>query len=387
MRVCCAKRMRSVRYLVLATAWTCHSDGAGAPDPAEAPGPSRLTHVVPASIDATGTNDVTVALNSFFTSVPDGSTITFPKGATYRVEGTLLFTNRYDLTLNGQGATILARTDGSAVIPPPSLSHRWPRGRRHILFVGGSGVVVRNISVVGPNPFAGTSEAAYVASLEAQHAFEFAGVNGVLVDSVRATDIYGDFVYLGPNGSSWSSNVTVTNSHFDRNGRQGIAITGARHVLVANNYVGNVRRTSVDIEPNTAAGGAQQIVIRGNTFGPTRLNLLSSVGAAGLVDNITVDSNILIGHALKIAVAPPAGSRRSRFRILSNTSNQEFGSPIAAMNFTRVDSIDVRGNVQPFAAARLMTAVRALESCGVLVAGNVFTGALRHTDIQAAVCP
>jgi hypothetical protein len=350
----------------------------------------RPRFAVPASIDTTGTADVTVALTAFFSTVPDSSAIAFPKRATYRVEGTLLFTNRHDLTLEGNGATILATTDGSGVIPPRQIQRLWPRGRRHLMFYGGSKITVRNLSVVGANSYAGHLEdAAYNPAYEAQHAFEFDGVNGVLLDSVRATDVWGDFVYLGeiPGTSIWAANVVVRNSHFERNGRQGFAIIGARDVLIEYNYIGGVRRTSIDIEPNTAKGGANHVLIQKNTFGPTRLNFLSARGAAGSIDDITVANNTLTGHSLKIDVKPPPGSRRSRFRILNNRSDRAFGSPVPLMRFTRIDSVEVRGNVQRLDPRQAVIGVRTVESCYVTVTGNQFSNAVREADIQPTTCP
>jgi hypothetical protein len=225
-------------------------------------------------------------------------------------------------------------------------------------------------------------------ALEAQHAFEFDGVNGVLLDSVSAADIYGDFVYLGANARRvWTTNAVVRHNHFARNGRQGIAIISARDVVVENNYFGDVRRTSIDIEPNSAADGAQHVSIRNNTFGPTRLNFLSSHGAAGLIDGITVENNTLIGHSLIISVRPPEGRRRSRFRILNNTSDRAFGAPVPLMRFTRVDSVEVRGNSQQLQRRQLTIGVGAVESCYVTVSGNQFMNALREADIQPTMCP
>lgn len=372
------------RLLLLALGWNCGSDASAAPKAMQPSERVRPTFAVPASIDANGSADVTDALTDFFSRVPDGSTIEFPKGAIYRVEGTLLFANRHDLMIEGHGATIVARTDGSGVAPPTGLKPGWPRHRAHVMFVGGSNITVRRLTVIGANPNAGLSDLAYVTALEAQHAFEFKGVRGVLVDSVRATDVYGDFVTLGQN--PWSTDVVIRDSYFDRSGRQGIAITGARNVLIERNYIGNVRRTSIDIEPNTSAGGAQHVTIRHNTFGPAVHNLLSAHGAAGFMDDITIESNTLINHAIKVDVKPPEGSRRSRFRILNNTSDRGFGSPLSLMKFTRIDSVEVRGNYQRLAPNQPTVGVRTVESCYVTVTGNQFINTPREADIQATAC-
>ena len=59
---------------------------APAPTPTPTP-PSGSTYRVPSSIDATGSSNVSSAMQAFVNSVPDGSTISFPTGATYLLGG------------------------------------------------------------------------------------------------------------------------------------------------------------------------------------------------------------------------------------------------------------------------------------------------------------
>src|SRR5438067_7537181 len=94
------------------------------------------TYNVPATIDSTGTTDVTQKLVDFFASVPDGSTIAFPAGGKYRIEGTLPISNRHNLVFDGNGAEFIARTDGSGVPPWNGKTTNWPRNRVHWLVDG-----------------------------------------------------------------------------------------------------------------------------------------------------------------------------------------------------------------------------------------------------------
>lgn len=352
---------------------------------------------IPPSIDATGSRDVTAALQSFLDSVPDGATIEFPDSARYRAEGGLAFMNRRGLTLDGHGATILATTDGRTIPPPERGSRsRWPRNRRHLLFVGGGDIVLRDLAVKGAHPAGGVAEAAYVKELEAQHGLEFHGVEGVELDRITVTDVYGDFVYLGANAGSWTRNVRIHDSRFERNGRQGIAITAAEDVVIEHNYIGNNRRATLDLEPNRDQGGARRIVVRDNTIGPGRLFFLASKGAGSNITDVTIEGNRLRGRALNIFVVPPPGHRRAHFRILNNTSDDKqggaqglfayMGSPPALMTFERIDGLEVRGNVNPLPASQQMIGVRALESCNVTVTGNRFPGAVKESEVASSEC-
>jgi parallel beta helix pectate lyase-like protein len=352
---------------------------------------------VPASIDPTGVRDVTAELQAFLDSVPDGSTIDFPAGARYRAEGGVVLENRRGLTLEGHGATILATTDGRAVPKPAFVSgSRWPRNRRHLLFMGGGDIVVRDLAVKGAHPGGGVAEEAYVKELEAQHGLEFHGVEGVELDRITVTDVYGDFVYLGANAGSWTRNVRIHDSRFERNGRQGIAITAAENVVIEHNYIGNNRRATLDLEPNSEQGGARHIVLRENTIGPGRLFFLASRGRGNNVEDVTIEGNRLT-RALNILVAAQPGHRRARFRIVNNISTDQrggppglfdyMGTPPALMTFKRIDGLEVRGNTNALPAAPRMVGVRAVESCEVAIAGNDFSGALQEAELPPNGCP
>lgn len=76
-------RQPRIRFLLalLLAAGACQADMTVAGEPAPDPTPDSAGFSIPVTIDATGTLDVTGALTAFFASVPEGSTIVFPKGA------------------------------------------------------------------------------------------------------------------------------------------------------------------------------------------------------------------------------------------------------------------------------------------------------------------
>jgi hypothetical protein len=375
---------RAWRILGLAFITACGADPRGE---ALVGIPDTTFFIPSAEIDATGGEDVTEALNSFFSAVPDSSFVRFPLGAQYRVEGTLYFRDRNRLSIDGNGARIFALTDGSDATPTPSFGFQWPRTRQHMLFVGGSEIAIRDLTIVGANPNAGSEEGAYVESLEGQHGLKFDGVRGVQLVRVNVSDVYGDFLYLGGFDGNYTSDVHVTGCRFERSGRQGVAITAAEDVVIENSHVGEVARTIFDIEPNTINGGGRRITIRNNTIGPCRHLLLSAGGQGPNVGEIELSDNTLLGMQLKIAVQAADGARRGPFRILRNTSDLVLGLPVPAMRFIRVDGIEIRGNVQPMVLARAMVGVTARESCGVTVTDNVFLNAILEAEIEPFVCP
>lgn len=149
-----------------------------------APATASSPVVAPSAIDSTGATDVTASLLAFIEGVPDGSTISFPAGARYRIEESLIIEGRRDLTFEGNGAEFFATTEAD-------------RNRRHWWIRNSDGITIRDVVVRGANPHAGTGDAAYRADREAQHGFDFGGTKNALFEGVTVTDVYGDFVYIG----------------------------------------------------------------------------------------------------------------------------------------------------------------------------------------------
>lgn len=347
---------------------------------------STSTSLNPAAlnaIDPTGTTDVTDELNEYLAGIPNGSVVTFPAGARYRVEGIVRLIGKSNLTIEGNGALIFAKTDGSNVTPPEGLEKLWPRGRSHVEIAGGSAIVIRNLQVRGANPNAGAAAEAYVPALEGQHGFDVSGVSGLLLDRVTVTDTYGDLIYISGKGGIESSNVIVTNSHLERSGRQGFTMKGARNIQILDSYVGEIGRSVIVFEPATEnGGGAHNVLVKGNTFGECRHFLLTSGGTGPNVNGIFLVENRLVGIGLKVRVYANGGARRSNYRILNNVSEVPLGLPVAALRFGRVDGIEVRGNYQKMNPNRSMTAVTTCLSTDVIVRGNEFPGAVKHYDTK-----
>lgn len=322
---------------------------------------------LPATIDSTGTTDVSDQLNAFFRQLPDNRRVVLRAGGTYRIEKAVVIQGKRDLLLDGNGAKSITTTRGDRV-------------RQHWRFLGGERLVVRNLTVVGANPNAGTSEAAGVRELEAQHGFNFAGSHGVELDGVTVTDVYGDFVYLGWDSGNgrWTEDVHIHDSTFLRNGRQGMAFTGARRVRVEGNRIGETRRATFDLEPNGGGTGVEDVVIENNDVGAGRLNFIAAVGV-GPVNRIAVRNNRLTGRAMNSTIGSTTERRRD-WQVTGNVSDSSYGNPGGGiMAFRLIDRLVVSGNVQRAQAGRNMYLVDTNRVCGVRVSRNtVSNGAGQH---------
>lgn len=324
---------------------------------------AQASTITPAGIDATGVQDDTAALQALINGLPDGSTLSFASGGQYRIEGTLHVTNKNNLTIDGNGALFFATTTGD-------------RTRSQWSFEGGSNIVVRDVIVRGANLNAGTGDAAYVASLEAQHAFNIWSANGIELDHVTATDVYGDFVYVGLQAGGLAKDVYIHDSTFARNGRQGISVTGADGVRIVHNTITDTRRATFDIEPNGSGWGAFNVDIEYNTIGSGRLLVLAGAGV-GPERNIVFAHNT-INRPFNVSVGDTSGGRRGPFTIADNAATQSWGGAAGsgALNFNNIDGLTVTGNVLPLQAGRGDYGVTAAGSCDVTVSGNTFANAI-----------
>ncbi len=354
-------RARRVRFSVVS--FVCAVLLFGAIDISSQAHASTGVFVVPASIDSTGKTDVSAKMAAFLRSVPDGSVVSFRSSGRYRMEQTLVLDHRHDLTLQGNGATFVATTPGDA-------------HRANVRLVLSSNIVIRQLVVVGANPHAGTSLAAYVPAKEHQHGFELLGASDVTLDSVAVSDVYGDFVYLGSQGQTWSSDVTIENSWFARNGRQGVSLIAARHVLIEHNIISDVRRATFDFEPDGAGSGVADATIQDNAIGAGRLLF---VAAAGLqpVNNVVIQGNHLHQQSLQMAIRNDNQHYRDDWTIADNTSDATVGNPLgAAMRIWHVDGLQIVGNVQHFQKGRKMVLATINYSCDVSVRGNILYDAV-----------
>ena len=169
----------------------------------------RPRYSVPGSITADGSRDVSAALQSFIDRVPDGSTIVFPRDATYLLGGHgLTLLDRHRLVVVGYGAT---------------LHITGCTERDSAFYVGGSSryITIRGFDIVGDNRSGGTS-AAFRPGCEYAHGVLIAGAQDVSIARVHVSRVFGDCLYLGIGSSGqWASGVWFHDSRCALNGTPG----------------------------------------------------------------------------------------------------------------------------------------------------------------------
>jgi hypothetical protein len=319
----------------------------------EAQAASRVVRV-PASIDYKGRRDVSSQLQRLIDRAPNGATIRFRSRGIYLLRHGIRLSNRRDLVLDGNGATLRAR--GSASRPLDS-AFALMQGARNLRF--------RDFTLVGNNRNAGTARA--YGGGEHLHGFYIGGATNILIEDVTIRRFPGDCVYIGTDsGTTWSRNVTFQDSRCSGTGRHGVGIIAARDTLIQRVTFDEIGFMVVDIEPNRRVEGAIGTVIRNNKVGTYGLTnrfvswfVAASAGARGApVRDLTISGNKVKGvaragydrRALGISVIIDGGTGpRSDIVIRNNTSTRTVsrtmhGAPILIRN---ASGVTVTGNRQP----------------------------------------
>jgi len=308
--------------------------------PSTAPSRSPAGIPVPASIDATGTTDASAALVSFVATVPDGSTIVFKAGGVYRMDTGLRFSNRHDLTFDGNGATL--KSNGvSACARDCSLFYLREDNTR---------ITIRNFTLVGNSPTPGI----YSENWGQASAITIVGGGDVEIANVTVSGVGGDGLTLSGVAPYWPDGISFHDSHVVSSGRMGIAVVAGRNVTVERVTFFLSGYGVFDIEPNDTTQGASNVKFLNNTVGTVnqvrgKAFFFGANGAVGSsVSDVLVSGNTVTGASLDSYVN---ATRRQTIIFTNNTSAVPAAGPV--LEFAHVDGLTVTGNVQPLTSGVL----------------------------------
>jgi hypothetical protein len=320
--------IRALSGVALATA------PAPTPTPTPPPAPLPPTGIsVPSTINSIGTADASSALNAWLGTVPDGSTIVFTAGGLYRMDRGLKFSNRHNLVLDGNGATLKGNGDV------------WETSSLIALWGGNTGITIRNFNLVGNSSTPGL----FQAGKEGAHGILVDGGSNIDVSNVTVSAVWGDAVYVG----LWADGVRFHDSHVVSAGRNGVTIIAGRNVTAQRVAFDTSGYCTFDIEPNSSTEGASNIAFLNNTAGTWSNSFLSADGAAGsTVNGVTVDGNTVTGRSLRTIIDL---SRRQNIVFTNNTSQWAAGGPV--LRFAYIDGLTITGNVQPLTSGQLASIV------------------------------
>ena len=341
------------------------------PAAATAPG-SAATVDVPVTVDPTGRQDVTDALQAVLDAAPDGATIRFMQFATYRVDGTLRLQRRSGLLIDGNGATLHPTTVADFE-------------RRTWSLLNSTDITFVDVLIVGAHPSGGT----YIPEHEHEHGFGIEGGGRITIERARITDVYGDCVYVSNDeAGTWADGVRFIDSSCARTGRNGVAVVGGRNVEVARSSFESIALFPFDVEPNQSAilQGASGVSFHDNRIKAPIGDYVVAANGWGAVDGVTVSDNIVTGVPFLLTVHPLDGSgyRRSDVVIARNHSDTPATGKGPVMDFDAVDRLSVTDNVQLFSEPGVFALVTG--SCNVTIERNEVGGATQ-AQIESGSCP
>jgi hypothetical protein len=348
---------------------------AGLRTPVTRPDGGGRTVAAPTSIPSDCSVDVSAELQSWFDGLADHVTAALPDGACYRIEKTLVLARRRDLVIEGNGATLKATTTGVG-------GRLQQRARSQLSIAHSQNITVRNLTVHGANPRGGANSAAYQPGFEAQHGFSLLADDNVTLDRVHASDVYGDFVYIGGAVKKPCRHITVKNSTFERSGRQGISVTNGEDILIASNHISDVGRSMFDLEPNLRGAEVRRIRIEDNTTGAALNYWIANKGVGINIGDVTVSRNVMKSPtgALVIVVGPKFG-KRGPFTFANNdfvtTGAVSDEHAAGAFLFVNVSGVAITGNRLRVTGTAQLAGVEVRTSDHVAVNDNRFTGTTR----------
>jgi hypothetical protein len=319
------------------TAFTAEKATVAAPAPATRPFPAPVTTrtvTVPASINATGSSDVSTALINFILSVPDGSLINFPSAAVYRIDKALTLAGRHNLIFDGNGCTLKY----TAVTGTSESYSLWRDLGEN------SDIHIRNFVLIGSSPYPGVyTPGTSPTGGEWQHGVVIRS-SRIEVSGCTISAVWGDGFEL----STGASDVWIHENHVISAGRQGVSVCSGTNVLVEHNAFDKVGHSTFDVEPFLDSQSAINIIFRNNTagtFGRRFFQVWADLPNL-IIDGIVVDGNTVTGASLSTNVANNSETRMTRITFTNNTGKETIAG-WAVLYFTYVDGLTVTGNVQP----------------------------------------
>jgi hypothetical protein len=151
--------------------------------------------------------------------------------------------------LNGNGATVINATPDS-------------EGQTLVLRM------VENITIENLN-FDG-AKSMFAAATEQRHNLVLSGARNVTLNALSSYNAKGDGLYIGDQSSGPSVNVTLSNSSFAENLRQGMSVTCVSGLTVTacqfTATAGTAPGAGVDIEPNTDDSVIESLLFQNCTF-------------------------------------------------------------------------------------------------------------------------
>jgi hypothetical protein len=325
------------------------------------------TYRVPGSIAHDCSVDVTAALLSWISSVPDDSTLAFGRTGCYRIEGTLEIRRRRGLKFDGHGATF------RSFDPPTDQRALW-RAWQSL------GLTFRDMTIRGSYGEGGTFDS----GLQHAHGIDLRGTSAD-IEAVAIQDVAGDCVYFGLGSDDTTrSSGRVSDSSCSSTSRNAVSVTAGNRILVQHLTTSEIGYDAFDVEPNIAEGnwGSSDVTFENNTIGSYYLAAYSLVENAP-VTNQSFIGNRVLGDSLRIFVGPVTRVVAMARHVTITGNMSERRNPPTSLRLSDVQGLTVTNNSAPEAGQSFLSVYR---SCDVTIVRNGIPGRWAVTSSSRRGC-
>ncbi len=345
---------------------------------------SDTTHIY--RIEIKGEGDLTRMIQDQIDDIPDGSEeqpniIEFPKGR-FWTEGNLdwnprgklgiiNFINRHHLIVRGfskeEPTTFFTKAPATPFggnISKGDYSHR-----RHFRIHQSSNIQVENIRIEGSNTIEGRKLGSapeftpdfweggkdkgsfkgfpgYRSYWEFEHGFDIINSKNISLENCSVYGVWGDGVYIGQSVTDPSENIELKNLHLKFVGRQGIAVSDARKILIDSVWIDKGRRSGIDLEPFHDAGFANEVEVRHSVI-DVQLTPFAA-GGKGDVSDINIHNNKYTGSGNSLYCRTSNEENptiRKNWKFIDNERTNTYGSSAPVIKFGWTENILIQGNI------------------------------------------
>ncbi|MEJ7783496.1 MAG: hypothetical protein WKF96_01750 [Solirubrobacteraceae bacterium] len=266
---------------------------ASASPPPRPPPVTPPTGTPPAGTCSIDPADGQSAIEAAIAACPDGRTVMFPAGRTYRQTDRIRVERRKGLVIDGNGSTFIktSANDGQRARP------NWE-------LLEDSNVTLQNMVIRGalqPGPRGITPGNQF------DHGVIIYGGDRVTVRDVKVYDVFGDFVTTAPSGfvrgggalgGQVPRNIAIQRLNGRGAARMCVALTGGIGLRVEDSKLSDCRYGGIDIETDVAGEPLRDVHILRNTIAGYYLFAIGIAGPVGTppkpgdIDDIEIRDNV-----------------------------------------------------------------------------------------------
>jgi hypothetical protein len=309
---------------------------------------TTATVAIPLNIDATGTTDVSGALNAFVAGVPNGRIISFPASAIYRLDKGIQFAGRSNLIFEGNGCTLKVGGGGAGtdqLASPFVVGHTFGGSWG----AASSDIIIRNFTLIGNS----TTPGVFVPGVEGESAIIVAPGTRVEISGITGSAFQCDGLFVEATTDLW-----MHDCHFPTIGRNGVTVVSGTNVLMERNAFDVCGYLTFDLEPNDATEASLNVTFRNNTagtWGVAEFFAMDGSHTGASINGVTVTGNTISGKSLKAVCDNGNTARMLNVTFSGNTSTAAaVAGPV--LTFAHIDGLTVQHNTQPLSGGSLISA-------------------------------